>query len=58
MFSEPDEKSFVKANLYFNFFPLLHPDGQIVDVGLGQKMHLLCKGQGRPVGNKSYDDIL
>lgn len=24
-------------------------DGQIVDVGLGQKMHLLCKGQGKPV---------
>ncbi|TDH12279.1 hypothetical protein EPR50_G00070710 [Perca flavescens] len=28
---------------------LLPKDGQIVDVGLGQKMHLLCKGQGRPV---------
>lgn len=24
-------------------------DGQIVDVGTGQKMHLLCKGQGKPV---------
>ncbi|KAI3361455.1 hypothetical protein L3Q82_013618 [Scortum barcoo] len=23
--------------------------GQIVDVGLGQKMHLLCKGKGNPV---------
>ncbi|XP_039661867.1 uncharacterized protein si:dkey-122a22.2 isoform X1 [Perca fluviatilis] len=28
---------------------LFPKDGQIVDVGLGQKMHLLCKGQGRPV---------
>nr|XP_020467265.1 uncharacterized protein LOC109966637 [Monopterus albus] len=28
---------------------LLPKDGQIVDVGLGQKMHLLCKGQGIPV---------
>ncbi|XP_028282239.1 uncharacterized protein LOC114449084 [Parambassis ranga] len=29
---------------------LLQPkDGQIVDVGLGQKMHLLCKGRGQPV---------
>ncbi|XP_077431972.1 uncharacterized protein LOC144057869 [Vanacampus margaritifer] len=28
---------------------LLPKDGQIVDVGLGQRMHLLCKGQGRPV---------
>ncbi|KAL6108773.1 uncharacterized protein ACO6RY_12045 [Pungitius sinensis] len=28
---------------------LLPKDGQIVDVGLGQKMHLLCKGQGQPV---------
>uniref|UniRef100_A0A8D3ACC6 Si:dkey-122a22.2 n=1 Tax=Scophthalmus maximus TaxID=52904 RepID=A0A8D3ACC6_SCOMX len=28
---------------------LLPKDGQIVDVGLGQKMHLLCKGQGKPV---------
>lgn len=23
----------------------------MVDVGLGQKMHMLCKGHGRPVGN-------
>nr|XP_046255593.1 uncharacterized protein si:dkey-122a22.2 [Scatophagus argus] len=28
---------------------LLPKDGQIVDVGLGQKMHLLCKGHGKPV---------
>lgn len=28
---------------------LLPKEGQIVDVGLGQKMHLLCKGHGRPV---------
>ncbi|XP_032373756.1 uncharacterized protein si:dkey-122a22.2 isoform X1 [Etheostoma spectabile] len=28
---------------------LLPKDGQMVDVGLGQKMHLLCKGQGQPV---------
>lgn len=28
---------------------LIPKDGQIVDVGLGQKMHLLCKGQGNPV---------
>ncbi|XP_072250985.1 uncharacterized protein [Leuresthes tenuis] len=28
---------------------LLPKDGLIVDVGLGQKMHLLCKGRGRPV---------
>ncbi|XP_054639249.1 uncharacterized protein si:dkey-122a22.2 [Dunckerocampus dactyliophorus] len=28
---------------------LLPKDGQIVDVGLGQRMHLLCKGQGQPV---------
>ncbi|XP_071325701.1 uncharacterized protein [Trachinotus anak] len=28
---------------------LLPKDGQIVDVSLGQKMHLLCKGQGKPV---------
>ncbi|XP_008277405.1 uncharacterized protein LOC103355395 [Stegastes partitus] len=28
---------------------LLPKDGQIVDVGLGQKMHLLCKGRGSPV---------
>ncbi|KAM9807401.1 uncharacterized protein ACBT44_014357 [Syngnathus typhle] len=28
---------------------LLPKDGQIVDVGLGQQMHLLCKGQGKPV---------
>ncbi|XP_031596170.1 uncharacterized protein si:dkey-122a22.2 [Oreochromis aureus] len=28
---------------------LLPKDGQIVDVGLGQKMHLLCKGRGKPV---------
>lgn len=36
------------------FFSCLHPDGQIIDVGLGQKMHLLCKGQGKPVGNKMH----
>ncbi|XP_029928533.1 uncharacterized protein LOC115373992 isoform X2 [Myripristis murdjan] len=29
--------------------PLRPKDGQIVDVGSGQKMHLLCKGQGKPV---------
>lgn len=23
----------------------------MVDVGLGQKMHMLCKGHGKPVGN-------
>ncbi|KAK7886497.1 hypothetical protein WMY93_026118 [Mugilogobius chulae] len=28
---------------------LLPKDGQIVDVGLGQSMHLLCKGNGKPV---------
>lgn len=28
---------------------LLPKDGQIVDVGLGQRMHLLCKGRGEPV---------
>ncbi|CAN9514137.1 unnamed protein product [Ophioblennius macclurei] len=28
---------------------LLPKDGLIVDVGLGQKMHLLCKGRGQPV---------
>lgn len=28
---------------------LLPKDGQIVDIGLGQKMHLLCKGHGKPV---------
>ncbi|XP_076006686.1 uncharacterized protein LOC143001025 [Genypterus blacodes] len=28
---------------------LVPTDGQIVDVGLGQKMHLLCKGKGTPV---------
>ncbi|XP_028986088.1 uncharacterized protein si:dkey-122a22.2 isoform X2 [Betta splendens] len=28
---------------------LVPKDGQIVDVGLGQKMHLLCKGKGIPV---------
>ncbi|XP_047454274.1 uncharacterized protein si:dkey-122a22.2 [Mugil cephalus] len=28
---------------------LLPKDGQIIDVGLGQKMHLLCKGKGKPV---------
>uniref|UniRef100_A0A8C6TS94 Si:dkey-122a22.2 n=1 Tax=Neogobius melanostomus TaxID=47308 RepID=A0A8C6TS94_9GOBI len=28
---------------------LLPKDGQIIDVGLGQKMHLLCKGHGIPV---------
>ncbi|XP_030249358.1 uncharacterized protein LOC115567177 [Sparus aurata] len=28
---------------------LLPQGGQIVDVGLGQKMHLLCKGHGQPV---------
>lgn len=28
---------------------LLPKHGQIVDIGLGQKMHLLCKGQGTPV---------
>ncbi|KAM3614444.1 uncharacterized protein V6R79_014452 [Siganus canaliculatus] len=28
---------------------LIPKDGQIVDVGLGQKMHLFCKGRGRPV---------
>lgn len=27
---------------------LLPKDGQMVDIGLGQKMHLLCKGQGKP----------
>ncbi|XP_056141965.1 uncharacterized protein si:dkey-122a22.2 isoform X2 [Lampris incognitus] len=27
---------------------LLPKDGQIVDIGLGQKMHLLCKGKGSP----------
>ncbi|XP_012728320.2 uncharacterized protein si:dkey-122a22.2 [Fundulus heteroclitus] len=27
---------------------LLPTDGQMVDVGLGQKMHLLCKGRGKP----------
>ncbi|XP_034084782.1 uncharacterized protein si:dkey-122a22.2 [Gymnodraco acuticeps] len=28
---------------------LLPKDGQMVDVGLGQNMHLLCKGKGQPV---------
>ncbi|XP_030014356.1 uncharacterized protein LOC115435885 isoform X2 [Sphaeramia orbicularis] len=28
---------------------LIPEDGQMVDVGLGQKMHLYCKGQGKPV---------
>ncbi|XP_072317379.1 uncharacterized protein [Eucyclogobius newberryi] len=28
---------------------LLPKDGQIIDVGLGQTMHLLCKGNGEPV---------
>ncbi|KAJ7985601.1 hypothetical protein DPEC_G00353760 [Dallia pectoralis] len=29
---------------------LLLPEGsEIIDVGLGQKMHLMCKGQGQPV---------
>lgn len=28
---------------------LLPRDGQMIDIGLGQKMHLLCKGQGKPV---------
>uniref|UniRef100_A0A3B3HHL8 Si:dkey-122a22.2 n=1 Tax=Oryzias latipes TaxID=8090 RepID=A0A3B3HHL8_ORYLA len=28
---------------------LLPQGGQVVDVGLGQKMHLLCKGRGKPV---------
>ncbi|XP_058504125.1 uncharacterized protein si:dkey-122a22.2 [Solea solea] len=28
---------------------LLPKDGQIVDISLGQQMHLLCKGQGKPV---------
>ncbi|XP_057690197.1 uncharacterized protein si:dkey-122a22.2 [Corythoichthys intestinalis] len=28
---------------------LLPKDGQIIDVGLGQRMHLLCKGEGKPV---------
>ncbi|XP_053736456.1 uncharacterized protein si:dkey-122a22.2 isoform X1 [Synchiropus splendidus] len=28
---------------------LLPKGGQMIDVGLGQKMHLLCKGQGQPV---------
>ncbi|XP_061919676.1 uncharacterized protein si:dkey-122a22.2 [Entelurus aequoreus] len=28
---------------------LLPKDGRIFDVGLGQRMHLLCKGQGKPV---------
>lgn len=23
----------------------------MVDIGLGQKMHMLCKGHGKPVGN-------
>ncbi|CAB1334186.1 unnamed protein product, partial [Coregonus sp. 'balchen'] len=29
---------------------LLMPEGgEIIDIGLGQKMHLMCKGQGQPV---------
>ncbi|XP_077576815.1 uncharacterized protein LOC144199207 [Stigmatopora nigra] len=28
---------------------LLPKDGRMIDVGLGQRMHLLCKGQGNPV---------
>lgn len=28
---------------------LMPKEGQMVDVGLGQTMHLLCKGQGQPV---------
>ncbi|XP_017268615.1 uncharacterized protein si:dkey-122a22.2 [Kryptolebias marmoratus] len=28
---------------------LLPKDGEIIDIGLGQKMHLLCKGKGKPV---------
>ncbi|XP_068180781.1 uncharacterized protein si:dkey-122a22.2 isoform X1 [Antennarius striatus] len=28
---------------------LLPKDGQMFDIGLGQKMHLLCKGHGKPV---------
>ncbi|XP_031643893.1 uncharacterized protein LOC109901693 isoform X2 [Oncorhynchus kisutch] len=28
---------------------LLPEDGEIIDIGLGQKMHLMCKGQGQPV---------
>lgn len=38
--------------------PLSYVGGQLVDVGLGQKMHLLCKGHGKPVGNASYKDNL
>lgn len=47
----------MKPNHSFYSFPVLHPDGQMVDVGLGQQMHLLCRGKGQPVGNTS-DDIL
>lgn len=35
-----------------------HIGGQIVDVGLGQKMHLFCKGHGNPVGKSSGDSVL
>uniref|UniRef100_A0A8C8MIZ7 Uncharacterized protein n=1 Tax=Oncorhynchus tshawytscha TaxID=74940 RepID=A0A8C8MIZ7_ONCTS len=28
---------------------LLPEGGEIIDIGLGQKMHLMCKGQGQPV---------
>lgn len=33
---------------------LLRLGGQVVDVGLGQKMHLLCKGRGKPVGKNLH----
>lgn len=44
-----------------NLFPvysLSYVGGQLVDVGLGQKMHLLCKGHGKPVGNAPYEDSI
>lgn len=43
---------------FFLFLFLLqkHIGGQIVDVGLGQRMHLFCKGHGNPVGKSSSGD--
>lgn len=48
---------FIRSDFFLFSAPVAkYPGGQIVDVGLGQMMHLFCKGHGKPVGKFSYED--
>lgn len=46
---------FLDTLVYLNVFQFV--DAQLIDIGLGQNIHLLCKGHGQPVGrlNAHFD---